>query len=314
MNNPPITVMTCTYNGAKFLPRCYASLLSQRFEHWEWLVVDDGSTDGSAPILASIAEADPRVRIVQNERNRGRAYSRSRALDEASGDWIALWDVDDFFFPDRLGAIAEAAKEGYDYWVSRAVQTTLELRLLGIQDFDHPFPGLDVRTGLHGAMAFKTSLGREIGYQPNLTTYGGMGEDAAIVFTCALKHKGKLEERPMMVNVTGNEVVLAKSMAARDIVIQTLERLWRDGSLPLSEQTIEALLGRMRRRNRALGMLKVWPGLYPKLMSWRMRGDSAVNIELEPWRATFLRSIGEHYPARGHDVVPAVGAALLREG
>lgn len=311
MSTPRITVMTCTYNGARFLPRCWATLLAQRFEDWEWLIVDDGSTDGSDTVLDTIARSDPRVRVVTNVRNRGRAFSRSRALDEAAGEWVALWDVDDFFFPDRLGAIAGAASEGYDFWVSRAVQTDLSLRVLGVQDFDHPFPGLDVRTGLHGAMAFRTSLGRSIGYQPDLTTYGGMGEDAAIVFECALKQKGKFEEAPMMVNVTGNEVVLAKSMAARAIVIQTMERLWKDGQVPIDARTFGRVVGRMRRRNLALGLLRCCPGLYPWLMAKRKRGEVSAGAVLEPWRSAFLRSIAERFPANGFDVLPsAVDSAL----
>ena len=301
---PAITVMTCTYNGGRFIPRCYATLAMQTFADWEWLVIDDGSTDGSIELLEQIAASDPRVRVERHSPNRGRAFSRSRALELVRADWVALWDVDDFFFPGRLAAIAAAGREGYDYWVSRAVQTDLSLRIVGVQDFDRPFPGLNIRTGLHGAMAYRTDLGRRIGYQPHLTTYGGMGEDAAILYTLALRHKGMLEERPLMVNVTGHEVVVHKSMAAREVVIETLERLWQQGDLPLSKAKMDSVLNRMRWRNRTLSMFKLFPPLYPIIMRTRIRGRRVEGTNLEGEYRQFVVDIARRYPARGRDVLP----------
>jgi len=268
-------------------------------------VVDDGSTDETQSRLQEISRLEPRLRVVTLDKNQGRAIARTRALEAVRGDWIALWDVDDFFFPDRLEAIRVAALEAYDFWVSLAVQTTLDLRVRGIQAFDRPFPGRDFRIGLHGAMAFRADLGRAIGYAPHLKTYGGMGEDAAIMLETAFRSRGKFDERPLMVNVTGNEVVLEKSLASRQIVIETLERLWQEGAIGVKAQELEGCIRRLRLRNRVLGWLRACPWLYPRIMQLRLRGERTFQVTLSPARREFLERVARDLPAKGHDSVLA---------
>ena len=60
-NRPTLSVITPVYNGADFVERCYENLLKQSFTNWEWVIVDDGSTDGTAQIVQGIK--DPRVRL-----------------------------------------------------------------------------------------------------------------------------------------------------------------------------------------------------------------------------------------------------------
>lgn len=301
MQGPLISVMTCTYNGGRFLPRCYATLMAQTFENWEWVVVDDGSTDDTQERLKEIARVEPRLRAVVLKENRGRAVARTRALEAVCGEWTALWDVDDFFFPDRLEAIRAAAVEGWDYWVSLAVQTTVDLRVRGIQDFYRPFPAKPYVMGLHGAMAFRTALGRTIGYLPHLRTFGGMGEDAGIVLECAFRYRGKFDRRPLMVNVTGNEVALEKSMAARRIIMETNHRLWREGAIDVEPREYRRYIRRSRNRLRALSCLRVCPWMYPRIMGWRMRGTRAMSVTLEPKRRAFLDQVAREMPANGRD-------------
>ncbi len=299
---PPITVMTCVYNGRRFLRRCYYSLAIQTHRDWEWLVIDDGSTDDTPAVLERIAGDDPRVRVLRHTPNRGRAIARTRALEAARGEWIAVWDVDDFFFPERLARIDLARRDGLDYWTSRAIQTDAHLRPLGVQDYHRHFPGLDVRVGLHGALACRLELARAIGYAPHLRTFGGMGEDSALLFQLALKHRGRLEAEALMVNVTGIEVVLRKSMDARAVMIDTLEGLWRRGEMPVPAPVFTAVLARMRRRNRVLGLLRVCPALYPLIMRLRMRGRRAPGAKLTDGQIAFIRSVGARFdPATGEE-------------
>jgi glycosyltransferase involved in cell wall biosynthesis len=88
------------YNGARHLSEAVASVLHQTFEDFEFVIVNDGSTDGTRFYLLSIP--DPRVRIVQNPTNEGLAASLNRGLDRARGQFIARMDADDVAAPERL--------------------------------------------------------------------------------------------------------------------------------------------------------------------------------------------------------------------
>lgn len=81
------------YNRERLLPRCLASLLSQDFADFEIIAVDDGSSDSSLAVLQAIA--DPRLRILTHERNRGVCPARNSAIAAARGEWIVAVDSDD---------------------------------------------------------------------------------------------------------------------------------------------------------------------------------------------------------------------------
>ncbi len=88
------------YNGARYLQEAIDSILAQTLTDFELLIVDDGSTDNSVELVA--AYADKRIRHIQNPENIGIARTRNRALELASGQFIALMDCDDVSHRDRL--------------------------------------------------------------------------------------------------------------------------------------------------------------------------------------------------------------------
>jgi glycosyltransferase involved in cell wall biosynthesis len=92
------------YNGERFLRPAIESVLGQTYSHFEFVLVDDGSTDGSWSIAEEYARRDPRVRPFRNERNLGIVKTRNRAFAEASQDavYFAVLDCDDVSLPDRL--------------------------------------------------------------------------------------------------------------------------------------------------------------------------------------------------------------------
>jgi len=88
------------YNAERYLRQAIDSILAQTFKDFELLVLDDASRDRSVEIIQSYS--DPRIRIISNENNRGVAYSRSKALPLARGEYIAVLDADDVALPERL--------------------------------------------------------------------------------------------------------------------------------------------------------------------------------------------------------------------
>jgi glycosyltransferase involved in cell wall biosynthesis len=95
-----VTVLMAAYNEARFIAAAVESILGQSFGEFEFLIIDDGSTDSSADYLRNLR--DSRVRLVRNESNLGLTRSLNKGLDAARGKYIARMDADDIALPDRL--------------------------------------------------------------------------------------------------------------------------------------------------------------------------------------------------------------------
>ena len=102
MTAPRLSVLTAVFNGQRFLDEAVESVLTQDFRDFEYLLVDDGSTDRTAEILAAWAARDPRVVLLRNSANAGHSASLNRALRAARGTWIARQDADDLSEPGRF--------------------------------------------------------------------------------------------------------------------------------------------------------------------------------------------------------------------
>jgi len=97
---PKISVVMPVYNAEQYLREAIGSILSQTFTDYELLLVDDGSTDGSARIAQSIE--DPRLRLVPNEKNEGIVATLNKGIKLARGEYIAIMHADDVSLPHRL--------------------------------------------------------------------------------------------------------------------------------------------------------------------------------------------------------------------
>ncbi|TYC62713.1 glycosyltransferase [Marinobacter sp. BW6] len=95
-----VSVVTPTYNRARFLPEAVASVLAQTYSDLELIIVDDGSVDDTRKVLEPFF-ADGRVRYFYQE-NQGQSHARNLALEHADGDFIAFLDSDDLWSPDKL--------------------------------------------------------------------------------------------------------------------------------------------------------------------------------------------------------------------
>lgn len=112
--NPPVTVLMSVYNGLPYLPEAIDSILQQTFQDFEFLIINDASTDGSSKVLSEYAERDSRIRILTNERNMGLGYSLARGVAAATTTWIARMDADDIAVPNRLELQMDYVREHPD--------------------------------------------------------------------------------------------------------------------------------------------------------------------------------------------------------
>ena len=110
MMTVPVSICLPIYNGEEFLADCIDSVLEQTHTDFELLIVDDGSTDGSAAIVESYASRDPRVRYHRNEKNLGLVANWNRCVALAKHDWIKFVFQDDLIAPtclERLMTLAD---------------------------------------------------------------------------------------------------------------------------------------------------------------------------------------------------------------
>lgn len=100
------SIIIPTYNRRQQIKACIDSVLAQTFHDYEIIVVDDGSTDGTAEAIRSY---DDRIRFIQ-QANRGPAAARNTGIRQATRDYVAFLDSDDLWFPDTLLNYAEAIR------------------------------------------------------------------------------------------------------------------------------------------------------------------------------------------------------------
>jgi glycosyltransferase involved in cell wall biosynthesis len=112
MNRPLITILTPTYNRRQLLPRLYASLLEQSVspDDFEWIIVDDGSTDGTGDYLSDIETNSPFGITIIHQKNGGKCSALNRGARIAKGKWISVLDSDDRMTRDALQRIIHLLK------------------------------------------------------------------------------------------------------------------------------------------------------------------------------------------------------------
>jgi len=99
MKSPKISVIMSVYNGEKYLREAINSILNQTFKNFEFIIVNDGSTDSSLDIIKSYNDA--RI-VVIDQKNTGQGIGRNIAIKHSNGEYIAILDADDISMPDRL--------------------------------------------------------------------------------------------------------------------------------------------------------------------------------------------------------------------
>lgn len=95
MTSEKISIIVPVYNAENYLRRCIDSIFEQTYTNFELLLINDGSTDGSAKILEEVKESDSRIRVV-HKKNEGVSATRNLGLKLATGDYITFIDSDDF--------------------------------------------------------------------------------------------------------------------------------------------------------------------------------------------------------------------------
>lgn len=97
-----VSIITPSYNSSKFIMDCIDSVISQTFQNWEMIIVDDCSNDNSRNIISNFSEKDERIKSIFLEENVGAAEARNIAIRQSKGKYIAFLDSDDIWKKNKL--------------------------------------------------------------------------------------------------------------------------------------------------------------------------------------------------------------------
>lgn len=188
---PQFSVLMATYQRAHLIERAIRSLIQQTNGDWELLIADDGSTDGTAQMLARLARVEPRIRYWSHP-NMGQSRARNGLIARATAPWITFLDSDDALAPEHLALRARVI----------ARQPELEMLLSPMQVIGPPWVRCRHRSTqqVHvddclavGMLSVRADRLRAVGGFPD-TAYG---EDAELI-TELQRHctrQGWIEER-----------------------------------------------------------------------------------------------------------------------
>ena len=107
MTNPLFSILIAQYNNGSYFEDCYKSIITQTYQNWEVIIVDDGSTDDSVAVMKELIGDDSRFKIEINDKNRGCGFTKRRCAELASGEICAFLDPDDAITEDALFVMIE---------------------------------------------------------------------------------------------------------------------------------------------------------------------------------------------------------------
>lgn len=181
MNNsgsPLVSVVIPIYNGEKYIEQTIESVLSQTYQNWELVIINDGSSDHSEELV--LKYRDERIRYFRNDGNKGISYSLNKGLNESRGEFIARLDADDISLPTRLEKQVGFLTENRDYVLCGSYFQTINPAGRILKDIRFPDNNRDAKSYLllhncfcQSAVMMKASIAKEIKYDPEFK----IGED-----------------------------------------------------------------------------------------------------------------------------------------
>ena len=148
---PTVSIVLCTYNRADYLTRCIDSVLAQTYRDWELIVVDDGSSDNTFPLVDKYLQQHANFRYVKHK-NRKAALSKNVGITASFGQYITFIDSDDAYLPEHI-------ENRVDFMVKNPEMDILEGGIeldedFLLLDFFHPNQLINIKDCIFGATFF----------------------------------------------------------------------------------------------------------------------------------------------------------------
>lgn len=170
--NPTISVVMPVYNSGQFLNQAIESILDQTYTDYEFIIINDGSTDDTESLILSYS--DSRIKYFKNSANLGIVASLNKGIELASGKFLARMDADDVSLRERfekqlhfMESNPEIAACGSQAFYINIMGTKIGQSSLPVQDDDIKARLLFRNTFIHPSTFFRTKIVKEIGYNPD---------------------------------------------------------------------------------------------------------------------------------------------------
>ena len=272
------SIITITFQCEKYIDRCYYSILAQTFEDWEWVVVDDGSIDNTRNKLEAFN--DDRIKYFHLNPNQGRGRARNFALDNVSGDWCVILDMDDLMDPNRLQFVMKADMEGYDYLLSSTRLIDDSFNTTGIRDV---FYNQRLRIFTHATLCIKTKILKAIRYSDSR-----YAEDQRVILLVTNDHNGKFLNLPLYIYHENASVNLRSAILSNLAAFKSLiDILFKERSRKV-EISILVYTFSFAFKYLMLNFFRVFPTLYKLSYSFRSRTVGNTNYNYTEGEAFVL--------------------------
>lgn len=184
---PKVSIIMGVYNGAHRMDKSIQSIINQTFKDWEFIICDDGSSDGSFEKLQEYAKKDTRVIAIKNPKNAGLAQTLNNCLSVAKGQYIARMDDDDYSYPDRLEKEVSFLDTHPEYDIVAGGRKMVDEKgIWGKDSFTGERSNLDIFRGITfvhpTVMVRKEAYDRVGGY----STYEGIGREEDTDLWCKM--------------------------------------------------------------------------------------------------------------------------------
>jgi len=193
MSVPRLSVIMSAYNSERYIDESIRSILNQSFRDFEFLIVDDGSTDKTLEILKRYSSEDARVKVIRNKVNVGLSRSLNIGIKETRGEYVARQDADDISTPDRLNKQIEFMQSNQDVSVSGTFYSMIDKDKQPLYKFRMPVKDSEIKKWLkevncfcHGSAMFKKKDIKEAGLYPEQYE---CSQDYALWLTMSRTHK-----------------------------------------------------------------------------------------------------------------------------
>ncbi len=191
--NPKVTVLMPAYNAEKYIKTAIESILNQTYKDFEFIIVNDCSTDKTLKIIEDYAKKDKRIKVISNTENQKIAKTLNIGLKEAQGEYIARMDADDWSYPDRIEKQVDFMEKNPEVVLSSGNMEICDAELNRRNTSNYPCSDEDIRKvflqynpTVSPAMIWRSKISEEVGgFSPNT-----MSED--YMFFMDMSSKGKI--------------------------------------------------------------------------------------------------------------------------
>lgn len=197
------------YNNESYLKKAIESVLSQSFKNFEFLIVNDASTDNSFNIIESFAKNDKRIKVINNIKKIGLTKSLNRALRQAQGEYIARMDGDDICFPERLARQFTFMEKNQNIGFCGTAPILIDKNDKKIGKKIHPVKNKDIRRVvlsycpfIHSTLMFRRQILEKVGLYNEAFIFA---QDYELILRLMSKYKAANLKEPLLYYRVGEE-------------------------------------------------------------------------------------------------------------